>query len=233
MWLGPCAMCHGQAARRWARRRRRGGGSHRYHIVPLGRVPPPATPWGGPVAEARGRRVAGRLGGHVTVLESRTTERQARHTSMQARPATESYWVLTSYHVPIQLTSGGTNNFPSVRVEGHQSHPVRALEQWCPDLPKVSAALKFSARCARSCKLYSIVQAAVWYKLLVLRYSCIQLYLVKRDSAYVGLSVGRWGGSGSRSGRCGEMESWAHAPTPETERVQGCPDRETSVSRVV
>ena len=48
-----------------------------------------------------GRRVAGRLGGHVTVLESRTTERQARHTSMQARPATESYWVLTSYHVPI------------------------------------------------------------------------------------------------------------------------------------
>ena len=48
-----------------------------------------------------GRRVAERLGRHVTVLESRTTERQARHTSMQARPATESYWVLTSYHIPI------------------------------------------------------------------------------------------------------------------------------------
>ena len=80
--------------------------------------------------------------------------------------------VANCYH-----TSEPTNNIPSVRVEGPQSHPVRALEQWCPDLPKVSAALKFSARCARSCKLYSIVQAAVWYKLLVLRYSCIQLYL--------------------------------------------------------
>ena len=36
-------------------------------------------------------------------------------------------------------------------VEHPQSHPVRALEQWCPDLPKVSAVLKFSARCARDC----------------------------------------------------------------------------------
>ena len=94
VWLGPCPW----AARRWARRRRRG--SHRSHIVPLGRVPPPATPWRGPVAEAReeGRR-ATRWTCHD--LESRTTERQARHTNMQARPATESYWVLTSYHVPI------------------------------------------------------------------------------------------------------------------------------------
>ena len=36
-----------------------------------------------------------------TALESQTTERQARHTSMQARPATESYCILTSYHAPI------------------------------------------------------------------------------------------------------------------------------------
>ena len=94
VWLGPCPW----AARRWARRRRRG--YHRSHIVPLGRVPPPATPWGGPVAEAREEsRRATRWTCHD--LESRTTERQARHTSMQARPATESYWVLTSYHVPI------------------------------------------------------------------------------------------------------------------------------------
>ena len=55
-----------------------------------------------------GRSVAGRQGGHVTMLESRTTERQARHTSMQARPATESYWVLTSYHAPITTADHGT-----------------------------------------------------------------------------------------------------------------------------
>ena len=35
-------------------------------------------------------------------------------------------------------------------------------------------------------------------------------YKQEGQRAYVGLSVGRWGGSGSRSGRCGEMEM-AHA----------------------
>ena len=89
------------------------------------------------------------------------------------------------YGLQVEALPGtGTVIIPSVRVEHPQSHPVRALEQWCPDLPKVSAALKFSARCARSCKLYSIVQAAVWYKLLVPRYSCIQLYLCVATSTY-------------------------------------------------
>ena len=66
-------------------------------------------------------------------------------------------------HLPmaaISHTSEQTNNVLSVQAKHTQSHPVRAVKQWCPDLPKVSAALKFSARCARSCKLYSIVQAA-------------------------------------------------------------------------
>ena len=48
VWLGPCPW----TARCWARRRR--GGSHRSHVVPLGRVPPPATPWEGPVCGGAG-----------------------------------------------------------------------------------------------------------------------------------------------------------------------------------
>ena len=44
-------------------------------IVPLGRVPPPATPWGGPVAEARaeGRRATEWTCHDVRVSDDRKT----------------------------------------------------------------------------------------------------------------------------------------------------------------
>ena len=73
-----------------------------------------------------GRRVAGRRGGHVTVLESRTTERQTRHTSMHARPATVSHCILTSYHVPITVSkySSGVRGVGAGRVTNkrHREH---------------------------------------------------------------------------------------------------------------
>ena len=67
---------------------------------------------------------AERPSGHDTLLESQTTERQARHTSMQVRPATESHSTLTSYHVPI--TPGGKRK--------HMGQEARATRSECPAL---------------------------------------------------------------------------------------------------
>ena len=75
VWLGPCPW----TARRWARRRR--GGSHRSHVVPLGRVPPPATPWGGPVTEARaeGRRATRWTCHDIRISDDRKTSTTHEH----------------------------------------------------------------------------------------------------------------------------------------------------------
>ena len=63
-----------------------------------------------------GPKVAGRCGHYHSTTPTRSTATRATTLgdtptlprspmwSMQARPATESYWVLTSYHVPITVT---------------------------------------------------------------------------------------------------------------------------------
>ena len=55
-------------------------------------------------------------------------------------------------------------------------------------------------------------------------------YKQEGQRAYVGLSV--WGGGEGLAAALGDVGRW-RGRTPETERVQGCPDRETSVSGVV